>query len=36
MVVEIDGVCDTHKRELHANLEGEPKVMTPHGRLARK
>jgi len=36
MVAETDGVCGTHKRELHANLEGEPKVMTLHGKLARR
>jgi len=36
MVAEIDGVCGTHKRELHANLEGEPEVLTLRGRLARR
>jgi len=36
MVVEADGVCGTHNRELHANLEGEPEALTLHVRLARR
>jgi len=36
MVAEIDRICGIHKRELHANLEGEPEVLTLHGRLARR